>query len=541
MSEGRNISVAETDTSDRDGGRSLPLDLLEQSCKRVGIVGMVGIGLWAYAILNAQLRPITGAVQEAGIAGAWPMPGNLVAGVGLLASIALLVAARQLHHKPVALSNIGLGFLVLCAFLIGILNQWRPLIMPGNVSWICIIILVYPAIAPNTVWKTFVVSVIAASMDPVALGLTLQRVGQIDATLAEAVQSFLPNYICAALAVVPAQIIAKLGRQASKAKELGSYKLGEVLGQGGMGEVHLATHRMLARPAAIKLIRSEVLGASSSQAAHVIVERFRREAQAAAALRSPHTIELYDFGISEDGTFYYVMELLDGLDLETLVERYGPVPAERAAHFLRQACLSLGEAHSRGMIHRDVKPSNLHATRLGLAVDFLKILDFGLVKNVGPQPDSTLTAPQVAPGTPTYMAPEIALGEKPDQRADVYSLGCVAYWLLTGQLVFDGKNPAEVMSRHVRDDPVPPSKRTELEIPPELDELVLSCLAKDREMRPANGQELWNRLEALTLADDWTQDRARRWWDTNFPARSYGEVSEEGVLQRASLSVDRNT
>ncbi len=539
MSEGSNLSVAETKTPGSGKRKSLPLDLLQQSCKRVGIVGMVGTGLWLWAIVNSQIRPITGAARDAGIAGAWPMPGNLVAAVGLIVSIALIVAARSLHHKPVLLSNIGLSYMIVCAFLIGILNQWRPLLIPGNVSWICIIILVYPSIAPNTVWKTFLASLVAASMDPVALGMTLQRVGEIDATVADAVQSFLPNYVCAALAVVPAHIIANLGRQASKAKELGSYKLGEVLGQGGMGEVHLATHRMLARPAAIKIVRAEVLGASSAQAVHVILERFRREAQAAAALRSPHTIELYDFGMSEDGTFYYVMELLDGLDLETLVERFGPVPPERAVHLLKHACLSLGEAHARGMIHRDVKPSNLHATRLGLAVDFLKILDFGLVKNIGPQPDSTLTAPQVAPGTPTYMAPEIALGEKPDQRADVYSLGCVAYWLLTGQLVFDGRNPAEVMSKHVKEEPVPPSNRTELEVPPELDELVLSCLAKERDLRPASGEELWDRLAALSLPNEWTQERARHWWDTHFPARSYGEVVEEGVLQRVSLSIDR--
>jgi serine/threonine-protein kinase len=538
MNSGKNISIAETVASEGSSDSSLPQDLLEQSCKRVGIVGMVGIGLWGYAIVNALIRPIAGVVADAGIAAAFPMPGNVIAGVGVVASIALVAAARQLHHRPIMLSNIGLGYLVLSAFFIGLMNQWHPFLMPGTVSWVCLIILIYPSIAPNPVGKTLLVSLLAASMDPAALGITFLRVGEINATLAEAVQTFIPNYICAGLACVPAHIIARLGRQASKAKELGSYQLGEVLGQGGMGEVHLATHRMLARPAAIKIIRSEVLGASSSSAAKVIVERFRREAQAAAALRSPHTIELYDFGVSDNGTFYYVMELLDGLDLETLVERFGPLHAERAVHFLKQACNSLGEAHARGMIHRDVKPSNLHATRLGLTVDFLKILDFGLVKNIGPQPDSTLTAPQVAPGTPTYMAPEIAMGEKPDQRADVYSLGCVAYWLLTGQLLFDGRNPAEVMNRHVKDDPIPPSKRTELDVPPELDELVLACLSKNRDLRPANGEELGRRLAALHLEEKWTQDRARSWWETHVPDRSYGEVIQQGVLERASLSMD---
>jgi eukaryotic-like serine/threonine-protein kinase len=538
MSANRDIPVAETAPSSGDTNSSLPQDLLEQSCKRVAIVGLVGVGLWAYALVNAFVRPIAGVVPEAGITAAFPMPGNAIAGVGVVASIVLVVAARRLHHKPLLLSNIGLGYLVLSAAFIGLLNQWHPLLMPGNLSWICIIILVYPSIAPNPVRKTLFVSLVAASMDPAALGLTFLRLGEVQASGAEILQSFLPNYICAALAVVPAHIIARLGRQVSKAKALGSYQLGEVLGQGGMGEVHLATHRMLARPAAIKMIRAEVLGASPTGAAKVIRERFRREAQAAAALRSPHTIELYDFGVNDNGTFYYVMELLDGLDLEALVERFGPVPAERAVHFLQHACLSLGEAHAGGMIHRDVKPSNLYATRLGLTVDFVKILDFGLVKNIGPQPDSTLTAPQVAPGTPTYMAPEIAMGEKPDQRADIYSLGCVAFWLLTGQLVFGGRNPAEIMNKHVQDDPTPPSKRTELEIPPALDELVLACLAKQRDLRPANGEELGRLLGAIKLEQEWSQERARRWWDTHVPNRSYGEVSHHGVLEPAGLSLD---
>jgi serine/threonine-protein kinase len=481
---------------------------------------------------------MAGAEYDAGIAGAYPMPGNLIAAIGLIISIVVVVLVRRLHGSPNQVLNIGLGFEVILAFLWGLMSQWRPLFAPGTFSMICLVILVYPMIAPNTVRKTLLVSVLAASMEPLALGITLLRVGELPISIPAAFLDFLPNYICAAVAVVPAHIISRLGHQASKAKELGSYQLGEVVGQGGMGEVHLATHKMLARPAAIKIIRAEVLGASSSAAAKVIVERFRREAQAAAALRSPHTIELYDFGVSDSGTFYYVMELLDGLDLETLVERFGPLPAERAVHFLRQACMSLGEAHARGMIHRDVKPSNLHATRLGLTVDFLKILDFGLVKNIGPQPDSSLTAPQVAPGTPTYMAPEIAMGDKPDQRADVYSLGCVAYWLLTGQLVFDGRNPAEVMNRHVKDEPIPPSKRTELDVSPELDELVLACLAKRRDLRPANGEELGSRLAALSVEDKWTQDRARRWWETHIPDRSYGEVIQQGVLERASLSME---
>src|SRR6185503_14835553 len=186
-------------------------------------------------------------------------------------------------------------------------------------------------------------------------------------------------------------------------RELGSYRLGELLGRGGMGEVYLATHRMLARPAAIKLIRPEALGADR-EAAELAARRFRREAEAAASLRSPHTVELYDFGVTEDRTLYFVMELLEGLDLETLVGRYGPLPANRTIHLLRQVCESLEEAHAAGLVHRDIKPANIHLGRMGLRYDFAKVLDFGLVKSVtGTSEDSLATAAGLTPGTPAYM------------------------------------------------------------------------------------------------------------------------------------------
>jgi serine/threonine-protein kinase len=283
-----------------------------------------------------------------------------------------------------------------------------------------------------------------------------------------------------------------------------------------MGEVYQAEHRLLARPAAIKLIRPDLLDALTTQQASLQVERFRREAEAAALLRSPHTIELYDFGFSDDGGFYYVMELLDGLSFEDLVQREGAVPAERAVFLMVQACESLGEAHARGLIHRDLKPSNLFICRVGLLVDYVKVLDFGLVKGVATG-DPTLTAPNIAAGTPAFMAPEVALGEKVDRRIDVYSLGCVLYWLLTGQLVFDAKSPGRVMHLHIQEPPVAPSRRTELPIPAALDALVLSCLAKVPEDRPSDANALRERLAELDLAPRWTRERAQRWWATHRP------------------------
>jgi serine/threonine-protein kinase len=495
--------------------------------------------LWAFELLmiNVVFRLVGGVEQHLGhFSNVWPMPGNLIAVIGLVISVGMVFVAGFLRDRPLLLLDLGLVFEVATAFLAGLLNQWQPLPMPGSISWICVIILLYPMIAPTTPGKTFIAAFAAASMDPVGYGIALMRGVELPATAYQVVWTFVPNYVCAVLAAISAHIIVGLGRHVKKARELGSYTLGGLVSRGGMGEVHSATHRMLARPAAIKLIRPEVLRGSTFDSAHVIQERFRREAQAAAGLRSPHTIELYDFGVADDGTFYYVMELLDGLDLESLVERFGPIPSERAVHLLRQTCLSLGEAHAVDLVHRDIKPSNIHVSRLGLTVDFIKVLDFGLVKGIGQQHDTALTAPQMTTGTPAYMAPEIALGEKPDQRADIYSLGCVAYWLVTGQLVFDAPSPLALMHRHIQDVPDPPSQRTELDVPRELDELILACLAKRREDRPSDGEELGQLLAGLRLHEQWTEERARRWWETNHPTRQIGEPAEEKILAPALAS-----
>jgi serine/threonine-protein kinase len=307
--------------------------------------------------------------------------------------------------------------------------------------------------------------------------------------------------------------------EVKRAREMGSYRLVEKLGQGGMGEVWRAEHRMLARGAAIKLIRPSALGAGGSHA-HEMVKRFEREAQATAALRSPHTIEVYDYGVADDGTFHYVMELLDGFSFQTLVERFGVLPPERAVSLLRQACHSLAEAHAAGLVHRDVKPANLFVCRLGLDVDFVKVLDFGLVKLSGPRApgDEALTAQGAFNGTPGFMPPEVALGTDPvDGRADIYALGCVAYWLLTGQRVFEGTNAMQMVIDHVRTPPVPPSRRGAQPIPEALEDIVMRCLQKDPGARPASAAALSRELFALDLEARWTEARGREWWQTHTP------------------------
>jgi serine/threonine-protein kinase len=235
-------------------------------------------------------------------------------------------------------------------------------------------------------------------------------------------------------------------------------------------------------------------------------------------------VDLFDFGIAADGSFYYVMELLDGIDANTLLRRFGPVPADRAIYLLRQVCHSLSEAESCGLVHRDIKPANIFLCRYGEDYDFVKVLDFGLVKAFDEPSDqaSGLTRENVVQGTPAFIAPEQALGQSTlDGRVDIYATGCVAYWLLTGQLVFTAETSMGLLMHHIHTPPVPPSARSELPIPPTLDELVLSCLAKDPADRPQSARELSLRLAEVEGAGGWTQDRARDWWETHRPA---GEV-----------------
>jgi serine/threonine-protein kinase len=301
---------------------------------------------------------------------------------------------------------------------------------------------------------------------------------------------------------------------------MGSYQLVELLGHGGMGEVWRAQHQLLARSAAIKLVRPELLGVTNDEEARIVLRRFEREAQATAALSSPHTINLFDYGMTDEGTFYYVMELLMGRDLESLVRDFGPLPADRAVFLFRQVCHSLADAHARSLVHRDIKPANIYVCRMGLEYDFVKVLDFGLVKSSDRTTAQTLlTIEQTTTGTPAYMAPEIILGDtEVDRRADVYAVGCAAYFALTGELVFEADSTMKMLLQHVHATPVPPSQRTELYIPPDVDALVMACLEKDPDKRPQDAQELFQ-IACRCCGDrtTWNQERAKGWWEQHLP------------------------
>jgi DNA-binding NtrC family response regulator len=293
---------------------------------------------------------------------------------------------------------------------------------------------------------------------------------------------------------------------------LGHYRLMGKLGEGGMGEVWRARHQLLARPCAIKLIKPDLLGEGKRQAA---TERFHLEARTISRLTSPNTVRLYDFGVGETGSFYFVMELLTGMDVASLVQRFGPLPPERAVELLRQACRSLAEAHAAGVLHRDIKPQNLFLCRLGLDFDIVKVLDFGLVKSLE-EGAAQLTTEGVLTGTPAYMPPERVMGADADERSDLYSLGCVGYWMLTGRPVFSGE-PMTVMIHHARTPPQPPSKISGHPIPDRLEQIVLSCLEKAPENRPASAVELWRQLGEVALTAAWTPERAEGWWHEHLP------------------------
>jgi tRNA A-37 threonylcarbamoyl transferase component Bud32 len=512
-----NITIAPSARTSTGGllsaGPSLPSDLLDRSRDRARIAALVLVGMWLFvAVMNDVVARFTGAGPGDLIL--WGTRERILAFVGLLSAVALWWAARTLRDRPELVLDLGLAFEVVTALLISLISDYHPREDPQAISWVCVTIVLWPAIVPSTPRKTLIASLAAATTVPLAIFLGRAAVPQPDQSFFLLLWFILPPYVCAILAVVPATVIRGLGRQVRKARELGSYELEEQIGKGGMGEVYRAHHRLLARPAAVKLISPSELNSSADQS-RVVTERFRREAEAAATLRSPHTIELYDYGVAEDGTFYYVMELLDGIDFHELVRKHGPVPPERVGHLLTQACDSLGEAHLLGLVHRDVKPSNILACRMGLAVDYVKVLDFGLVKKdpSRAEPEPHITSAGAVSGTPAFMAPESVTGtDAVTAAADVYALGCVGYWLLTGQNVFSAANATMMMVEHIQKAPVPPSFKSPQPVPRDLDELIMRCLAKDPSERPSDAAVLHDELSRLRFPVSWSDKRAHEWW-----------------------------
>lgn len=375
-------------------------------------------------------------------------------------------------------------------------------------AWI-IIMLTYGILMPNT-WRRAALVLFPMAAVPYAVLIVLQW---LDPTLGPLLdqgkaRSPLPiPFVAAAIGVFGAHVINSIRREAFKARQFGQYRLGEKLGGGGMGVVHKAEHMLLKRPCAIKLIKPE------NEADIHALAQFEKEVKITAQLTHWNTVEIYDYGRTDDGTFYYVMELLPGLNIEDLVRHHGPLPPSRVVYLLRQVCDALDEAHAMGLIHRDLKPANIFVSERGRKQDVAKLLDFGLVKE---RRDSSADAAAAKygsfSGTPLFMSPEQSTRyEDVDVRSDIYSLGAVAYFMLTGSPPFQGKNFLEVLAAHKNRNVVPPSEKVAA-IPADVEEIILRCLEKQPEKRFQDVTSLSVAFAACQCADEWRQTDAADWW-----------------------------
>lgn len=469
-------------------------------------------------------------------------PANWAPGtVSIAVAVTVALAIRFGQWRPATVTVLGLVFEIVSSYGIAA----AEFVQPGGLvagqswiglSWVSVWVLLFNVVVPTVPRYAVMAALASVTSVPamVSFSISLYPPESQPTGLMIFWAFVFPYILVVIMAYVGARVVYALGTEVTRARELGSYRLESRLGAGGMGEVWKASHRLLARPAAIKLIRASVSG-NPGGFSDDVQQRFEREAQVIAQLRSPHTVTLFDFGIAEDGSFYYAMELLDGVDTDALIKRFGPTSPERVVHILRQICHSLSEAEAHGLVHRDIKPANIFLCRYGEDHDFVKVLDFGLAKFVDDPSSETqaaLTVRNMIQGTPAFISPEQAMGGADlDGRADIYSTGCVAYWLLTGQLVFAADTTMKTLLAHAHTLPEPPSSRTDAPIPPDLDALVLSCLAKDREHRPSSARDLLQRLDAILLSQPWTDARAREWWNVHLPRnRSDARTNGEGGL-----------
>ncbi|MDT8436583.1 MAG: serine/threonine-protein kinase [Gemmatimonadota bacterium] len=495
-------------------------DLLFRRVRLVlGIGVVVNVLLWGFT----QFQPLAEPVAWGPEFWRWKRAGDLAYPLSVLAGLLFVQFARP-----------GTRGLEITAFLVAAVNLLLGMAMTATARpdmllgfWIALILFVMAALLPWDVrWQIgLVVLAVAGSagalygaeaLFPEVRAFWNGELAILPArTFAEQVGlTVAGTVVLGATSVVVARTLYDLRRTAFKASRLGNYLIHRELGEGGMGQVFVAEHALMCRPSAVKVLRAKP-GSDPSALA-----RFEREVRLASSLSHPNTITIFDFGRAGDDTFYYAMEYLEGLDLERFVERFGPVPANRAIYILRQVASSLEEAHQRGIIHRDLKPSNIFLTMRGGLFDFVKVLDFGLAKQIeGTDRGVGLTKTGVIFGTPRYLAPETVYGDdEVDARSDIYNLGGVAFWMLTGRPPFTADTAVALMVDHVKSKPPVPSEVSELEIPPELDELVLRCLEKDPLDRFASAREFRRALDAIPVEEPWDGDKAENWWSLHMSA-----------------------
>jgi len=435
---------------------------------------------------------------------------GLIHNAGTLLLIACWLVCRRGHRSRAALSWLDAGTTIAQACVMSLLMSdvdifFRPdMSMAMGVS--CALI-GRAAVVPSHSMRTAAVGVLSGIPVLVATLLTHLGIDPASRVMApQVVTSQIAMWLAFAvfLSTTISQVIYGLSKQVREAARLGQYTLERKIGEGGMGVVYLARHALLRRPTAIKLLAPGVTGERA-------LERFEREVQATSMLRHPNTVAIYDYGRTPDGVFYYAMEYLDGIDLEYLVEHESPLPEGRVVYILIQVANALNEAHRAGLIHRDIKPSNVLLCDHGDQPDFAKVLDFGLVKELSSASAAASTADSLT-GTPLYMSPESIMAPTTvDARSDLYALGAVAYTLLTGSPPFTGNSALSVCAHHVHTAVVPPSQRRVQPMTQALEDVVLACLAKDREQRPASAAELADRLQHCGVTP-WTTADARAWW-----------------------------
>jgi serine/threonine-protein kinase len=381
-------------------------------------------------------------------------------------------------------------------------------------NWLLLIVF-HAVLVPNSVGRgvgvTLAMALVPLGIDGVVVATHLPAKENAGAMLGVAVTMLAAG---SGLALFGTAKTAELQRQVESAREavreMGQYRLRRKLGSGGMGEVYLAEHRLLKRPCALKRIHARYLNSPDQ------LKRFEREVQATAQLRHPNTVEIYDYGVADDGTFYYVMEYLPGMSLEELVGRFGPLPAERVVYLLRQVCGALREAHARGLVHRDIKPSNIVVFPAGSPHDQVKLVDFGLVHSLAEvdHPEQKITRDGLIVGTPEYMSPEQASGGVLDGRSDLFSLGSVAYYLLTGREAFHRENPMKTLMAVVSDAPAPVAEFNPF-APDDLLAVIARCLEKDVTRRFPTVADVEHALADCGCAAGWTEERSTEWWANN--------------------------
>jgi len=464
----------------------VPASIVEDVRRRLGF-GVLGIGI---TILASGLWML--AIRLAGL-GTCPSYHFYIYGAGTVSAVVIYHVSQTKKISSNLLVNMGLGYEALVALCTAILEKTTPLGHGAieGVSWVTVLIVFFPVVVPATPVKTLSAGLVATLAGATGGWLVT---GGVDRFL------LWNNLVAVMLSLIPSLVVNHLGEELKETRALGQYLLEEKLGEGSMGEVWRGSHHQLMRPAAVKLIRPGFFQKEEDGWAQL-----RREARITAKLTSPHTVIVYDFGITDKNEFYCVMELLDGLDLERRVLRDGPFEPRKAIRVLMQSCLSLAEAHQQGLVHRDIKPANIFLCQVGTLPDFVKVLDFGLAvgydENSIKKSSGKIEQTEVL-GTPNFVAPEQAIGKPIDGRADLYALGGVAYWLLTGEPVFPNLDREAALLSQLNEAPPPLLPRLgSFRISPRFEALIASCLEKDPQHRPTSAEELWRQLSYCPEAD----------------------------------------